>query len=249
MNKDYLYKIFHIDQEIKDRRSELYEQAYIYMSNNFIELDTQTIKISCDEEYKEFLNKTPGFNVFGDGAVGTIDHEGWKYGEIGIWASNYTAWNNFLKTDAKYLILMEDDIVIHPDFKENLENFISQLPEDFDAFSMFSPESHWELYNSHPHNYDIGKENISKAYQDWSMLCFIISRKGAEKAIQSVKEGIFYPIDWNFFKRTEKFEVYTVKPVYRFCWLEQLESTFQAKEYRIKLEGNIQLDMNNFYTR
>ena len=239
MNNDYVYNIFHLEgeSETDKQRSELFNIADTYMSKYYKKLDTPSIRISYDKQYKNFLASEPEFKIDGAGARKVIGHEGWKYGEVGIWASNYTAWKNFLKTDAKYLILMEDDIKLHSIFSEILEDFISQLPEDFDMFSMFAPEDQWFLYNQ---SLDINQNDVCKSYQDWSMLCYVLTRKGAEKAIQSVHDGIFMPIDWHFFKQLNKFNVYTVKPKSGFCWLAQIKSTFQEDEYRRIIYGNFE---------
>ena len=56
---------------------------------------------------------------------------------------------------------------------------------------------------------------IAKAYQDWSTLCYVVSRKGAQTMIDFVKNnGFGEPVDWFIFRNSHRgnFNVYTLLP-------------------------------------
>lgn len=222
----FAHKIFHIDSN--EERSHHVKSLNDYMTMYSKLLQTPTIKISNKEEYDLFLSNNPTFqpDPYGYSLHG---EQGWRFGEIGIWASNWTAWNNFLKTDADYLILMEDDIVENSSFMEIIINYIQQLPENWEAFHAFSPADQFGKYNS---THDIGADDVCVAYQDWSCLCYVITRKAAERMI-AYSSNFNLPLDWYMFRQKHIFNVYTIKPSSEFpCTLLPTESTFQTTQKR-----------------
>jgi len=223
----YAHKVFHT-VGLDKRRSDLTEKINNYLSLDSVMLDTPTFKISNREEYNKFLLDNPDFKPDTNGYE--LDGlSGWKMGEIGIWASNWTAWLNFLKSDEEYLILMEDDIIYEEKFLSIINYYISQLPKDWEIFHAFSPADQFPRYNE---THDIGAKDVCKAYQDWSCLCYVINKSGAKKLLSN--SNLFnLPLDWYMFRQQDRFNVYTIKPTSEFpCTLMGLESTFQSNEYR-----------------
>ena len=207
-----------------------------FLKDKIDELDTPTIKISNQEDYDMWLSNNPDFYIDGRGAK-IPGFEGWRYGEIGIWASNFLAWKKFLDSDCEYVMLMEDDIIPEDNFMELLETCMSELPEGWDMFSFFCPDRELPKFDSY---HDIGKDNICKTYQDWSMLCYVLTKDGARKALANMSPGIELPLDWYFFRQSHTFREYTVKPnIKQGCRLAPIESTFQTKQERNFLNGNI----------
>lgn len=231
----YVYNIFHLDSSTE--RQKYVDTLDTYLSPHFDKLHTPTISISNQEEVTAFLTENPEFKLDGNGSSDPSGVQGWMFGEIGIWASNYFAWKNFLKTDADYLILIEDDLIATPRLLEVLDVYMSQLPEDWDMFTAFVSGDQYGRFNE---THEIGAESICKAYQDWSLAFYIINRKSAEKLLQSVYDGVIYPPDWHFYKQQDKFNVYAPKPLDAgFCYLAGLESTYQLRDTRHIIEGNI----------
>lgn len=227
----FTHKVFHIDSD--SERDWLVKSINIYLSNYSIELDTPTIQIRSDEDLISFYSHNPDFNIDPSG-YNLDDIQGWKYGELGIWASNYTAWKNFLKTDNDYLILMEDDITFNQDFFPLLEKYLNELPENWEFFSFFSPADQHHKYN----DFISFSENTSFLYQDWSCLCYVLSKKGAEKVLSMMQTKINLPLDWFFYRQKEKFYGYSIKPKsQKGCTLASLESTFQGKHERKIING------------
>lgn len=229
--KNVAHKVFHIESDLG--RSEHVNKINDYLSEYSSELDTPTIKISNDKSYQKFCKSNPLFNVNPIGY--NLDNEqGWRYGEIGIWASNWTAWHNFLNSDKDYLILMEDDIIYTDKFIELLDKYTDQLPDGWDIFHFFSPADQFHKYNS-IHN--LPDKDVCSAYQDWSCLCYVITKEGARKLIETSSE-IRLPLDWHMFRQTHLFNIYTVKPTSEFaCDILKTESTFQTKQKRSIING------------
>lgn len=227
----FAHKVFHI--ESNERRSELVKSINDYLYSYSKVLITPTIKVSSKEDCDAFLKDNTNFvpDPYGYSLNG---EQGWRYGEIGIWASNWTAWHNFLKSDAEYLILMEDDIIYYDGFMDIIINYMSQLPDNWDVFHAFSPADQFGKYNS---EHEIGSDDICKSYQDWSCLCYIITRDAAQKMINN-SYNFKLPLDWYMFRQTDLFNVYTIKPSSEFpCTLLSGESTFQTTQKREVING------------
>lgn len=226
------HKIFHLEKDTE--RKKLVEEANNYFNLFSQELDTPTISISREEEILEFVRVNPDFKLNKEG-YSLHGQQGWKLGEIGIWASNWTAWKNFLNSDSDYLILMEDDIVVDTDFKYFLTDYINQLPEDWDVLHMFAPADQFHKYS--PQIHDISKKSVCIAYQDWSCLCYIINKKSAQKMIEkSIMSNL--PLDWYMFRQHHTFNVYSIKPTEKIpCTLAALSSTFQGTQERRIING------------
>jgi hypothetical protein len=221
------FKVFHIpglgaSAQIRFTLSNLIKN---YLSLDFKELESPTIYISNQQQYDEF-NKDHGL------LNPTLD---FKYGELGVWASNLLAMKNFLNTDYDYLMLMEDDINFSAGFTPLLKQYMSELPKDWDLFSYFCHTNQNSRYTG---NLQEGL-NIVPAYQDWSMLCYVVNKRGAKKILDSVKEtGITMPIDWYIFRQPDRFKSYTPAPyAKRNPELYETTSTFQHIDERVKINA------------
>ena len=237
------YRIFHIPGygDYGNVRSKLYNDLDSYLEHKISKLNTETILISNREQYDEFNNK---YNLLNP----KID---FKWGELGIWASNLLAIQNFLKSDYEYVMLMEDDIYVEDKdkFIKLLSEYMNQLPEDWQAFSYFVDPNQFDRFGtittvgemtgfSYTRKLpDVEKGPVVKAYQDWSMLCYILNRNSAQSILDDVKKlGLIFPIDWHLFRQPEKFTTYTLSPyAEKGCDRYDVISTFQLREEPIKI--------------
>lgn len=230
-----IYNVFHLDSSPDRQKYVTAIQACL--DPHYERLDTPTISISNQEEVTAFLTENPEFKLDGNGSSDPTGIQGWLFGEVGIWASNYFAWKNFLETDADCLILVEDDLVPSKRLIEIFKLYMSELPEDWDMLTAYVPTGQYANYTE---ALDVGAETICKSYQDWSLAFYVINRRSAEKLLQSVYDGVVYPPDWHFYKQPEKFNVYAPKPQDAgFCMLSGSNSTYQARDTRAPLKGNI----------
>jgi len=220
------YKIFNIPGygESHEIRSTLCKELDDYLSMHIDRLETDTILISNEQQYFDFNDKysllKPKFEC--------------KWGELGIWASNLLAITNFLKTDYEYLMLIEDDIIVKNKqfFLDYLSESMNNLPDNWDVFSYFAPKNQFSRFTNLHETSD-----ITVAYQDWSMLCYILNRSSAEKFLKRYAQiGIDKPIDHYIFRHPEIFNTYTLSPhAKRPCELYETVSTFQLKELPIEV--------------
>jgi GR25 family glycosyltransferase involved in LPS biosynthesis len=201
------FTIFHVDQETPEmqKRNLLVKKAIDRLQKNFDEFPTPTIIIKNQDDVKNFYQNA-NIKIYPMGHFNT----GWKPGELGIWASNYTAWKNFLKSDYDYIILMEDDIVLGNDFNNKLIRYIDELPEDWDIFTAYIPSFGNERYGKNRKSLYVDKENICRVYQSWSCLCYVISKQGAKKLLKEVQSTVRSPIDHYLFYH-KGINAYTIK--------------------------------------
>jgi GR25 family glycosyltransferase involved in LPS biosynthesis len=225
----FTHKVFHLDDAIE--RKEYAKNINSYLNQYSVELNTETIKISNQEEFVKVISENKDFNLDFNGY--NLDNlQGWKYGEVGIFASNFKAWKEFINSDADYAILIEDDIVFKDNFMELLKKYILEIEKDWDVLFFAVPEDQFYKYKTT--GVDINLKNVCQTYQDYSMLCYIINKSGALKAINTVQDGIRLPLDWYFMRQQNIFDCYSVKPTSEFaCYQASVETTIQNKTRKV----------------
>jgi len=204
------FKIFHLDW-MKERQ-QLFDNAKEVLSKEYEELNSPNFYVNSLADIPDILVPIPELNFHPDGYWDTGNPTvGWTKGEIPIFVANYVSWKNFLETDHDFLILCEDDIVFHSYGVPLLKHYMAMLPEDWDVFSFYCPTGQYFKYRDEEHK--IGDGPISRAYQDHHLLCYVVSRKGAENLIKDAESHIIMdPIDWFIFYQNDILNVYTVKP-------------------------------------
>lgn len=224
------YKMFHIHGN--ETREHNYEKVKEIFSD-FDQLETPTIRISDQDSLLKFVIDNPKFK-FDPSGYSLHGEQGWRYGELGIWASNWTAWNKFSQSDYDYLVLMEDDLLCNYDLPETIIKYINECPDNFDALYIFSPKDQHYKY----HEPQSVSENLSYAYQDWSCACYVIQKKTINYMIEVANKGFDLPLDWFMFRQQNIFNVFSTKPnVYTACTTEKIESTFQTTQKREIING------------
>ena len=222
------FKVFHVDgnTEVLRKREILTKRANDKLSNEFTMLETPTVVLKTKDDVKDFFkNEKIKFDPKG------WNGRGWKIGEFAIWASNFTAWKNFEKTDHDMVMLIEDDIVLSKDFNDRLIGYIEELPSDWDFFTVYHPPTGNDRYDKQKELIDIGHDSICRVYQSWSCLCYVVSRKGVEKLLKQVQKGVNGPIDhWLFYNKD--LNGYTISlDKDNICNVHKMESTVQFSEF------------------
>ena len=104
--------------------------------------------------------------------------------ELGCYLSHYGCAEKFLETDADYLVVLEDDIEVLPNFKQKLESLLSYLDQH--------KELDWYTVNIAAKKKKFAKDIVEfDHYTLWHAYYFPIrgvglvwSRKGAEQFVQ-----------------------------------------------------------------
>jgi GR25 family glycosyltransferase involved in LPS biosynthesis len=218
------YEIFHIENlgNTANLRKDLKDKVVNHLFDKLDKLGSDAVLINNQDLYNEFIKNVfdlkPAFQF--------------KFGEMGVWASNIAAILKFIDSEYDVLMLMEDDIQIYDEFYDLFIEYMEQIPKDWDVFSYFVHANQFDLYKE-----DFQNQEIVKAYQDWSMLCWVLTKDCAKKIIDDIsKNGITMPIDWYIFRQPDKFTSYTLSPTARKgCDLYNTDSTFQHIDERIIL--------------
>jgi GR25 family glycosyltransferase involved in LPS biosynthesis len=223
------FKVFHVDgnTQVLKKREILTNRANNQLSNDFEMLHTPTIVLKTENDVKEFFkDENIKFDPLG------WNGRGWRIGEFAIWASNFTAWKNFEKTEHDMVMLIEDDIALNKDFNERLVGYIEELPSDWDFFTVYCPPTGNDRYDKQKELIDIGQENICRVYQSWSCLCYVVSKRGVKKLLKQVSKNVNGPIDhWLFYNKDVN--GYAIKMEKgNICKVHKMESTVQFSEFR-----------------
>lgn len=114
--------------------------------------------------------------------------------ELGCYLSHYGCVEKFLETDADYLVVLEDDIQVLPNFKNNLQSLLNYLDQH--------KALDWYVVNLAAKKKKLAKNIVQmEHYNLWHAYYFPIrgvglvwSRKGAEEFVRLGKE-IHVPVD------------------------------------------------------
>lgn len=199
------HKIFHLEDAVE--RHDYFQNINEYLKQHSQELSSPSVRISNQQEFEDFLSSQEDFNLSLTGY--NLDNiQGWRYGEVGVWASNFLAWKEFLESDADIVILMEDDILFYPDMIERLTSYLSELPDGWEAFHFAVPSGQFHKYTMSL----ASGENTCGVYQDHWMLCYVLNKRGVKKCLDVASRGINLPLDWFFFRQRHLINSYTIKP-------------------------------------
>ena len=108
--------------------------------------------------------------------------------EVSIVMGHINMWKDFVKSDYRTALFMEDDVKFAPEFEEKLESIMEdELPEDFDILyvsAMPLLTFDWEHHT----------ENVAKLNGGvWWMSGYILSKQGAQKLLDLLP--VIGPID------------------------------------------------------
>lgn len=211
------FTVFHIEG-INKGRDYCYRDLTGFLSKYVDFVPTPTVMLSNNQEVKEFLDATPEFSInYATDYWVPGNNFPHKAGVVGVWASNYLAWKALLDSDKDALLIFEDDVILGANFPAILGKYMAELPPDWDIFSFFVPEDTHVRYND-SHKIE-GRSYVCRNYQDWSCAGYMISRSGAQKAMDDIAaNGVSAPVDWYVFDfeypghTTNVFNGYCLKP-------------------------------------
>ena len=195
-HKPINYHIIYINDERKSNRESISNTVVGEMHEIF------SLNANDPNEIEKFYFNNKEFKTAWDG---------FKPGELGNFASHYSAWKYVIDNNLDSLLVFEDDVIIHDDFMHKYNIIVNSVPKEYDVMSIFVDPNQYD--RCRPDDYI--NDYITKGYQDWSTLCYIISRQGAEKLVKYVHEvGMDNPTDWFIFRKGHNgiFNVYTVPP-------------------------------------
>lgn len=163
---------------------------------------------------------------------------GWepKIGELGIWLSQINVWRYIVDNDLDWMIAFEDDAILAPDGQELITKSMSCLPDDWDAFSLFTPDDQRDDYrydvsydeNGYPRLrssmflpnerslFYVGNDVVCRAAHGYSGVAVMYSQKGARRLLGAVeKRGLYSTSDCFLYieAHTGRLEMYASHPL------------------------------------
>jgi len=203
----------------------------LVLNNQIKELKAETVYISNKEQFDKYYLNNQDILVDKKGYTNYANETGWKFGELGIWASNVNIWKKFIETDYEYLLVMEDDVQLKHNFAEKFLEYTSELPEDWEIMTFYVGEyEYMRLFGKK----DIDDyKNICTSYHELNHSIVLLNRKTVLKILEKIKTPINLPIDLYFFRKPNDFITYSVKPTAeQICRITNtLPSTFQNSHY------------------
>jgi hypothetical protein len=226
------YKILHDPSFVE--REEYFQLSNGYLSQHYEPLDSPTVILSVPEDAKKIAQIAPDFKIDPKGY--TLNGiRGWKISEVAVMLGSYLAWKKFLETDYEYMIYVENDALFRPHFHELVDEYVKYLPDDWGILSMYVDSNQYFKYND---THYLGNPYVCKVYQDWSVLCYVVTRECARKMIEDMETNpVDTSIDWGIYYRSDQYKVYTVKPdADKGVSLLPIVSMFQTTQPKIQLD-------------
>jgi len=172
-------------------------------------INSKTIFIRNEDDLKNFYLNNKDINVNPEGYINWEGKQGWKFGELGIWASNFLAWQEFANSEYDYLIIFEDDVKLLENFTKLLPEYINSLPKDWDILGLYSTPFEWSQYKK---EYDIeGNSFVCQSFHYLNLAAYVINKHAVFKILEKIKTPIEEPIDVYMFTHPRKFNSFDVK--------------------------------------
>lgn len=189
-------------------RAQTVNKTRSILDEKIANLNTDTVGIFRKKDLDSFIDLNPNFKVSSENLEKPL-----KYPEVGLWASNYLAINAFLESDFEYLILVEDDVMLKNVFYTKLEEYLEEMPSDWDCFLIFKPTNIFYIsgYESllNEEQYYTDSLKIWKAHQSWSTGCLLLNRSGALAFKNYIESGISGAMDIFLFGSQKVMNVYS----------------------------------------
>lgn len=121
-------------------------------------------------------------------------------GELGVWVSTINMLEYIVDNKIDSILVLEDDIKLKPDFVDNLNMHLKELPENFDFLSLY----YFNGQNQITELTDIGLKYIHLSYNQYSaMQATVYSYAGAKKLLKLIKrKGLEYTNDCFIFRQS-----------------------------------------------
>lgn len=139
--------------------------------------------------------------------------------EIAATVSHLNLYKMMVDKNIQRMLILEDDVVLNPDFKRRLNGYTKQLPADFDMLFL-SDSFGWTIDNYkqgflgslNNNKYD-PYINVYKMYSSRTADAYVISLEGAKKMLKACR-NFTLPIDYemNYAILKESMNVYWSEP-------------------------------------
>lgn len=106
-------------------------------------------------------------------------------GEWGCALSHVLLWEYMIKRNKPYMIVVEDDTDLNPNFHIKIKNFMDNVPKDFDICQIHHHKAQEHL-TFHP-KYKTNNKYILSGFPQYGTVCYVVSLEGAKKLVKLCK--------------------------------------------------------------
>jgi len=110
-----------------------------------------------------------------------------KHSEISLLLKHCYIIEQIAKSDDPYGLVLEDDVVLCDNFLSQLQEYIAEMPEDWDV-GWSGDCCNLSLYHYYKDQYIEGQKIYSKDYSRCTH-CFVLSKKGANIILEDLKNA------------------------------------------------------------
>jgi hypothetical protein len=173
-----------------------------YLDKKIKYIDSEVIFINTLEDYKTI--KKQNIDVRKINIIGKF-----RLGAVGLAFTTYLTYLKLEKEPYDAFLIIEDDAEISNNSLSVLQEYLKEIPNDFDIISLYENSAY---YNKYTISHDIGLKNVCLFYNDKSTLAYIISKNGIVKYLYFMKKVIDAPIDLFLFDKNKNTKKYAIKP-------------------------------------
>ena len=121
-------------------------------------------------------------------------------GELGVWVSTINVLEYIVKNKIDKMLVLEDDVLLNNDFIEKFNDFLLELPHDFDFLSLYYFNGHNQITDET----ETGSNKIHMSYNQYSgAQAMLYSYFGAKKILKCLnRKGIEYTSDCFIFRQS-----------------------------------------------
>jgi GR25 family glycosyltransferase involved in LPS biosynthesis len=247
-------------------------KGYVLIKINDKRLKTQKkIESDLDSFQRHFVECIDGHNEeavvrFFKNNINIKERRPTRAGFLGHWLTFLNILNYIIDNKIENLLVLEDDAILSQTFIEDLEMYMSHLPEDYDFFMIYDSEPNKNNYmfskndlkmrvpqrfkiDKDPQkihsDWDIGSNYIVRTYQKFGSVGQVFSNAGAKKIINLVeKNGLgtsrweVSPFDMTIYKYSFKGLIngYQANPNHHINKMVTIEETIQGTSNETQIQ-------------
>lgn len=111
----------------------------------------------------------------------SLRENGLSAGELGVWCSNIVIWHDIKRNNYKNTLILEDDVIIKSkNFNQDLNNFISSLPDNYDIAYLDAIQYQGKQQEIKNNPY---VRNFTSGSGAWGAWAIIYSRQAIDKLL------------------------------------------------------------------
>lgn len=203
-----IYFLFFRKRKIEHFNNSLLDNTDIYVLNMENDIDRLN-------NIKKYWNDVERINAYNGKLIdkdmlinnGLLDPDtNMKDGQIGCYLSHLKAWKTSLHSNKKYVLVLEDDVILENDTKNKINDLIDFIPHDWDILFLGGCNVYGKKINQK-------FLKPTKDYFTYNLCChaMLINKKNINKLL-NLMIPMTYPIDNQIRNHFDKLNIYYTYP-------------------------------------